>query len=446
MMTVTINTKCGKITGNEREGCYEFLGIRYATSKRFETAEEVTCWEGEYDATKFGPCCEQSRHFFQNLSIPQRRFYYKEFREGLDFEYSEDCLNLNIYMPKYMLLTADNPGFPVLVFIHGGGFNSMANCEGYLDGEGYAKRGIILVSINYRVGVLGYMAHEKMLELNGHDGNLGLSDQITALKWIKNNIASFNGNPEKITIMGQSAGAISVQDICLSDECVDIKGAIMMSGGGSWPSFSAPKRPEKCHDYWKQVIAYSGAKDFEEFKTMSIRDVLNGVELAKKAGKSGLLETMPVIDGYYLKDKVSKLINQPKPISYMIGVTNNDMFTAILAIIAKKYARRNKAYMYFFDVDAPGDDHNQAFHSSDLRYMFGTLNKSHRPYDDSDAAISEKMMDYVANFVINQDPNAVNLPKWEPKKAALHISKADISMRPLDYWKLFVNTFKGDPV
>ena len=148
-MDCICETGCGTVRGNLREECKEFLGIRYAKAGRFEYAEPVDRWEGILDATAFGPACKQYREYFPHLDVPERMFYYKEFREGQEFVYSEDCLNLNIYTPL------ETDACPVIVFIHGGGFNAMANCESYLDGAEYAKRGIILVTINYRVGVFG---------------------------------------------------------------------------------------------------------------------------------------------------------------------------------------------------------------------------------------------------------------------------------------------------
>ena len=172
---IEIDTDLGRIRGNEREECLEFLGIKYAEAKRFEYAKQVDSWDGTYDATAFGAACTQYRTYFPHLDVPERRFYHREFREGLDFTYSEDCLNLNIYTPK----NAHNA--PVLVYIHGGGFNSMANSEGYLDGEAYAKRDLILVCINYRVGVFGYMTHRQIQDEFGRDGNFGLDDILVSI-------------------------------------------------------------------------------------------------------------------------------------------------------------------------------------------------------------------------------------------------------------------------
>ena len=435
-----ISTDCGKVRGNERENCLEFLGIRYAKAERFEYAYPMDSWDGVYDATSFGPCCVQRRTFVNDLHIKERLFYYREFREGLDFTYDEDCLNLNIYTPK------EPDSCPVLIFIHGGGFNSMANSEGYLDGSEYASRGVILVTINYRVGIFGYLTHEEIQKSFGHDGNFGLSDQITAIAWVKKHIASFGGAPENITIMGQSAGAISVQDICLASQAEGLfQRAIMISGGGSWPFFAAPKKCSKTRDYWKSVRETAGAASFEEFKKMPSQNLILAVEKTKEIRKDGIFCTMPVIDGFYLKDKVSRLIKHPVKIPYMIGVTNNDMYTLILYLMAKKFARKPNGYMYFFDADAPGDS-NQAFHSSDLRYFFGTLDKSHRPYSDSDKNLSNMMLDYVVAFAKNGNPNSDGLPNWKPGKSAMCFSRECSGMAKPDIVKLIKNTFKGDPV
>ena len=437
-MDCVLETGCGKIRGNLREECREFLGIRYAKAGRFEYAKPVEHWDGTLDATAFGPACRQYREFFPHLDVPERMFYYKEFREGLEFVYSEDCLNLNIYTPL------SQGSYPVIVFIHGGGFNAMANSEGYLDGVAYAKRGVILVTINYRVGLLGFLTHEKIYERYGRDGNFGLDDQLTALRWVRDHIANFGGDPGRITVMGQSAGAISIQYLCLSGkvkEDLPFQRAFMMSGAGKFPSLALPKRYTDTRDFWKEVISLSGAEDFETFEKMDAEAILTGEEKVKKIRKDSQFTTQPVVDGYLLEDSVDKLIAKPAPVDYMIGYTNNDMFTAVLARMAHRFAKKNNAYLYYFDVDAPGNDHKQAFHSADLRYVFGTLDRSWRPYGEEDEQISEMMIDYVAAFAKTGDSNGDGRPLWEKGKGALVISKEKIQMGKPDIFKLFFNTF-----
>ena len=436
---IEIDTDLGRIRGNEREECLEFLGIKYAEAKRFEYAKQVDSWDGTYDATAFGAACTQYRTYFPQLDVPERRFYHREFREGLDFTYSEDCLNLNIYTPK----NAHNA--PVLVYIHGGGFNSMANSEGYLDGEAYAKRGLILVCINYRVGLFGYMTHRQIQDEFGRDGNFGLDDILVSLKWVKSHIGSFGGDPNCITAMGQSAGAISLQYLCLTEKAKGLFGrAIMSSGAGLFPKMGRPKASADTRGYWEEVIKLSGATSFDEFKELDEKAVLGAVEEIKKVRKDNTVNTQPVIDGYLLTDSVDKLIGNPLKLDYMAGTTSNDMFNVVLYNMARKFIGKNDGYRYYFDIDAPGDD-NGAFHSSDLRYLFGTLKKSFRPYDSKDEEISDLMMDYISDFVKTGDPNALGRHVWKRGWKCLFISKKGVGMKRPNPIKLIVNTFRGDP-
>ena len=129
----------------------------------------------------------------------------------------------------------------------------------------------------------------------------------------------------------------------------------------------------------------------------------------------------------------------------MIGFTNNDMFTYLLAHIAKKYAKKHHGYLYYFDIDAKGDD-NQAFHSADLRYVFGTLEDSWRPYDEHDKQISNLMMDYITAFAKTGNPNHEGAPKWDIfKSKALCLSDEKVEMAVPKRMKLLKNTLKGDP-
>ncbi|MCR5079421.1 MAG: carboxylesterase family protein [Bacilli bacterium] len=433
-----LKTPIGEFKGNERENCFEYLGIPYAKAKRFEYAEEINGYD-KVDATKFGPACPQYRQFFPHLDVPERLFYQKEFRDGLEFVYDEDCLNLNIYTPK------QEGSYPVLVYIHGGGFNSMCNSESYLDGEAYTSRGIILVVINYRVGVFGYLTDPEIKKSLGREGNFGLDDMLVALSWVKHHIDSFGGDPSNISVMGQSAGAISLQYLCLSPLAQGLfNRAIMLSGAGAFPKFALPLPAEKTNSYWEEVKIAAKVNSFEEFKALGVKEVLSAVEMVKANRKDNLRNTMPVIDGYLIKEGIDKLIKHPLKLDYMVGYTNNDMFTFILSNMAHKYSKHNGAYLYFFDVDAPGDD-NEAFHSSDLRYVFDTLDKSWRPYDEEDNRIAKLMCDYIASFIKSGDPNGDNRPTWIKGKRPLCISKKKIGMGKRPTLRLIRNTFKGDP-
>ena len=438
--TVTTPTSLGTIKGIEEENCYAYLGVPYAKAKRFAYAEEVDSLGKEFDATHFGDACIQKRCYYAHLEIPERMFYHKEFREGLTFNYSEDCLNLNIYAPK------QKGTYPVIVFIHGGGFDSGANSESGFDGDSLAKLGIITVFIQYRVGFFGYFVHEETGKQYGHEGNFGLDDQATALKWIRKHIADFGGDPDNITVMGQSAGAMSIQTMLLSDRCKGLfDKAIMMSGAGKFPSVGTPKPVEERREYWLDVMKECGCTDLEEFKLIEPKKIFDALEIVKNRRKDNLISTMTMIDHYYLKKSQEELFKDKVNVPTIVGFTNNDMYTAILAHMGLSYAKRNDAYVYYFDVDAKGDG-NKAFHSSDIRYAFGTLDSSWRPYDEGDKKVTETLMRYIANFARSGNPNAAGLPLWEKKKGKALCIRADyIKMGKPNKWQLLRNTFLGDP-
>lgn len=179
------------------------MGIKYAEAKRFQKPV-LKNLEKHTEAVAYGNCCAQSRQFFDESKSKKKMdlFYYREFREGLRFKYGEDCLNLNIYAPK------GKKNLPVLLYIHGGAFVICSSDEKPFDGQYIAKEDVICVCANYRLNVFGYYSDDKT-------SNLAFYDMICAIEWVKNNIAEFGGNPDNITLMGQSAGAISLQNLIL---------------------------------------------------------------------------------------------------------------------------------------------------------------------------------------------------------------------------------------
>ena len=437
-------TAIGSFKGNEYEDAYEFLGIPYARAGRFEYSRLISVYGDDFDATQMGKACPQYRQYYPNLQSPERRFYHKEFRQGIDFIYDEDCLNLNIYTPK------DEAKCPVIVFFHGGGFNSGANSESPFKGLELAKRGIIVVFANYRVGVLGYFCHEELNRRYQRNGNFGLDDQLQAIRWVKEHIGEFGGDKDNITIMGQSAGAMSVQYLCLDHENKGLfKRAIMMSGGGLFPKMARPKKAEDTYDYWYEFMKLSGCSSFEELKNADIRKIHDAYEAVRKKRKDNVHNVMPVIDGFLLKDDVAELINDPLPLDYMLGYTSSDLYAPLMAHIAERFARNNSAYVYYFDIDQPGDD-NGAFHSCDLRYMFGTLDSSWRSFRDKDKEISKQLLAYLTDFVRSGDPNGDMLPVWhktdKDNKKVLCFTLKDTKMGRPSYLKLIRNMLKrGEP-
>ncbi len=404
-----INTACGRIRGIETEKCLEFRGIRYATAERFECSRQIKGWEGVYDATQFGDCSYQHRAFEDDEKV--NAFYHKEFRKGLSFTYSEDCLYLNIYTPK----KAEN--CPVLVYIHGGSFTGGSANEGHISGACFAQKGIIMVSLNYRLGPFGFCSHPDIKGKNGACGNQGLFDQLTAIQWIKDNISDFGGNPEKITLMGQSAGAMSV-DIHLSNPMLknQISGAIMLSGGGLQRVLLKPLMPEKTVAFWNEIMQNAGAHSMEELRKTDAKTLYYAWLSACKNMKRSMLYTLPVYDGVILRKGEFSVKTIPD-VPYILGVTSTDMMPIVLQYVSKKWgsfaAKKNssKCYIYNFTRSLPGDEKG-AWHSSDLLYAFSTLDFNWRPFEKIDYIISNQLSDAICAFAESADPNCDSIPEW----------------------------------
>ncbi|MBQ7473527.1 MAG: carboxylesterase family protein [Oscillospiraceae bacterium] len=436
-----LQTGCGAVRGNEREDCLEFLGVPYGRAERFEYASAVDHWDGELDATAFGPACPQNRGWHEHMEDATFRFYKREFREGSQFTYSEDCLNLNVYAPK------EAHNCPVVLFFHGGGFESGVNCESPFDGGELARRGIVTVFANYRLGPLGYLTHPEIQKRYGRDGNFGLDDQLTAIRWVKRHIGDFGGDGENITLLGQSAGAISIQYLCLNHANEGLfQRAAMMSGAGLFPRFALPRRAADTHAYWEEFIRDAGCKSFEELQNASLDAIFDAVETIRARRKDSTYNTMPVVDGWLIPKPVDRMIREAMKLDYLIGFTNTDLFAPVMARIGMNFAKKNNGFAYFFDLDSPGDD-SRAFHSCDLRYIFGTLSNGWRPYGERDREVSGQLMDYLANFARCGDPNGDGLPRWERGGGkALRFTKSDTKMSYVNYLRLARNFLeKGDP-
>lgn len=435
---VFLQTACGALRGVDTGRCKAFLGVPFAKAERFCYAESVKRWDGELDAARFGPGCPQNRAVYEHLEHPTRRFYKKEYRERLEADYSEDCLNLNIYVPY------EAKNAPVVLFFFGGGFDSGLNAEDTFDGEALAELGIITVFANYRVGVLGYLTHEEVKKQFGREGNFGLDDQMTALRWVRAHIADFGGDAENLTLMGQSAGAISVQYLCIHPENRGLfRRAVMMSGAGKFPSFALPRPAEQTREYWEEYIRVSGCADFDALRRAPLQVLYDTTEKMKERRDDTTYCTMPVVDGALIPKPVDKLIRDPLPLDYLIGYTNADMYAPVMAWIGNRFGRRTNAFIYFFDRNAPGDD-NRAFHSADLRYVFGTLEKSWRPYALRDRVAQKQLTAYLANFARCGDPNGDGLPRWEraghgPRTRVLRIGERKTAMGSAAYGKMARN-------
>ena len=441
-MSYIINTPCGVLQGcpGSQPGVAAYKGIRYATAGRWEYPRIVTEWEGVYDATRYGSCSYQPRAFYNEEENLKKIFYYNEFRKGETYTYSEDCLFLNVFIPCD---AREGDKLPVLVYIHGGGFTGGCGHEKHFDGPVWPTKGVIGVTLNYRLGPMGFLCLPELAEEAGHTGNYGLYDQLTAIQWVKANIAAFGGDPDNITIMGQSAGGMSVQQHCLSPLSDGLfHKAVMSSGGGVSKLMSAPK-PEKHYDFWHAVMERAGCATLEEFRALE-PEILFGVwQEAKKEVKGGGQACSPVLDGEFVVGSGTELLaaGKQKQIPYLCGSTSEDVMPPIIYAMGRDWcaAQHRSSYAWFFDRQLPGDD-NGAWHSSDLWYWFGTLPNGWRPWEEKDYQLSQLMVDYLMNFVRTGNPNGEGLPKWSracPRhKQVMRIGEGDAHMGKVSTAKL----------
>ena len=406
-MELMIQTPCGLLQGTDcgGTGVVAFKGIRYATAGRWEYPEEVTGWEGVYDGTKYGCCSYQPRAFYNEEENLKKIFYYNEFRKGETYTYSEDCLFLNVFTPK-----PARPGdkLPVLVYIHGGGFTGGCGHEKHFDGPVWPQRGVIAVTLNYRLGPMGFVCLPQLKEEAGFTGNYGLYDQMTALKWVQHNIAAFGGDPDNITIMGQSAGAASVQMHCQSPMTDGLFSKAVMSSGCGLGSLMSINQ-ESSMAFWQEVMKRCGCETLEDFRALPVEALFETWQTAKKEVKGGAAAAFPVMDGRFAVKGAPA-----KDIPYMAGSTSHDMAPPVLQSMTRKWIsqREKPSYTWYFDRMLPGDDCG-AWHSSDLWYWFGTLDNCWRPMEQKDYDLSAQMVSYLCNFARTGDPNkAAQLPTW----------------------------------
>lgn len=340
---------------------------------------------------------------------------------------SEDCLYLHIWAPK------DARGAPVAMWIHGGAFLGGWGTEKEFDGVEYARRGVILVSIEYRCNIFGFLAHPWLRDEHGRSGNYGILDQLAALNWIRENISAFGGDPDNITVFGQSAGAMSVQTLVSSPLSAGrIHRAIMQSGGSYGVGIHRFVTQEQQEEYGRVFSRILGAKDAEDMRARPARELSEalGRLMSEVMPLSHGMFLVPTVDGYVLEADHYTLIDQGRllDIPYMLGNTADDIALppdiadkrqSVLyrgcAAFSQKLCElgRAPAHVYWFKRPLPGDD-SGAYHSSEILYMMGTLDRCRRPWTQSDRRLSQRMIDYWTAFMRTGNPNASGLPPWSP--------------------------------
>jgi para-nitrobenzyl esterase len=456
-----VHAPAGAVRGKTLGDLHVFKGIPYALapvgSRRWRPPAPMPTWHGVHDATQFGPACYQP-------AIDSTSVYASK-----DMPMSEDCLSLNIWAP------VKATGAPVLVWIHGGALLTGSGADPLYEGTALAKSGLVVVSVNYRLGVLGYLAHPGLSAESpqGISGNYGLLDQIAALRWVKENIAAFGGNAANVTIAGESAGALSIVYLMTSPPA---RGLFSKAISQSAYMISTPELRE---DRFGSAAAESlgtglatklGANSVAELRALDAAHITAG------AAKVGYLWS-GTIDGLILPRQLVDVFDHgeqakvPLLVGFNSGETRSlrmlvpplpanaaayetlirdryaDLADAFLGLYpatnleesalaatrdamygwtaerlaAKQTALSEGAYLYYFDHGYPAADAAglHGFHASELPYVFGTAEGTPAlwpkvPAEPAELMLSAAMIAYWASFARDGVPHAAGQPRWQP--------------------------------
>ncbi len=465
-----VKAPAGAVRGEAIGSLQVFKGIPYAQAptgpRRWKPPLPVPVWKGTREAKSFGPACIQ----------PQPR-------SGSIYQWdlpstSEDCLSLNIWAP------AAARDAPVLVWIHGGSLVSGSSSEPMYDGAKLAGLGIVVVSINYRLGVLGYLAHPALSAESRRNisGNYGLLDQIEALRWLKRNIAAFGGNPANVTIAGESAGALSVMYLMVAPEA---RGLFAKAIAQSAYMISTPQlRDSAFGDIAAEAVGVwlagkLGAGDLAGLRSMDATAIttaaaqagylpfgtVDGRVLPRQIAEAfdrGDQAKVPILAGFNSGEIRSLRFLVPQPPAdaaayegqirerygdladeFLKLYPSSDLLESVLAttrdalygwtaerLVAKQTAAGAPSFLYYFDHGYPAADSMglHAFHASEIPYVFGTSGKTPPrwpaiPATPAESQLSDAMASYWASFARDGVPSAAGQPQWRPygtERAYLH--------------------------
>lgn len=451
-----VKTEQGKVQGKiiNNGKVRAFLGLPYAAPPvgdlRWRPPAAPARWRGTRQATRYGARCMQEPHEFPDMIFQ-------------DAGPSEDCLYLNVFTPAD---AGENARLPVMFWIHGGGFRGGSASEPRHSGDYLPTRGVVLVTINYRLGVFGFLAAPELaIEQGGATGNYGLLDMVAALEWVKANIAGFGGDPKNVTIFGESAGSEAVSALMaaapargLFEKAIGESGGALDIGGPTRPSF---QQVEQRNEAWvkslglsldhlrdlpaEEVLAASKRRDAPSF-----RPVVDGRLLTEPVAvtfAAGRQAHVPLLAGWN-RDEQSGLgrgmtaakwrefaktnfgSQADEFLKILPGDTdeeavrsaidyNSDDFIAFGTwrwVDAQVKTGESPVYRYHFELPAPPSTWHQgslAFHSDDIEYVFGTLDT--RPgavWRPEDRKLSAEIQWYWTNFARTGSPNGNGLPDW----------------------------------
>jgi para-nitrobenzyl esterase len=454
-----VQAPAGAAQGQIEDGVRVFKGLPYAMpptgSARWTPPRAAADWQGLRKASQFGPACLQP--------FPMPRSIYTDVPGRMD----EDCLYLNVWTP------ADARNAPVIVWVHGGAFTSGMGHEAIYDGAKFARQGVIVVSINYRLGVLGYLANPELSAESalGVSGNYGLMDQIEALRWVRRNIAAFGGDPANVTIAGESAGGLSVAYLMISPQARGLFAKAIAESAYliSTPDLKAARFGQSSAEATGMILAAKmGARRIADLRNLDGRvltntaaalgfspaGVIDGKVLPRQlveAFDAGAQAPVPLLAGFNsgeirslralapklpasaalyesqirarygdLADAYLRLYPSDKLEESIIQATRDALYGWTAERLAvKQTALGQPAYLYLFDHGYPAADSAglHAFHGSELPFVFGTYDRlppywPKPPMDARQSALSNAMVGYWTSFARTGVPRASGEPPW----------------------------------
>ena len=404
----------GALQGHVEDGAVEFKGIPFAVPPvgdlRWRAPQPVARWQGVRDAGQYGHDCMQLP--FPSDAAP------------LGTPPAEDCLYMNVWKPQGV-----TGKLPVMVWIYGGGFVNGGSSPPTYSGAALARQGIMVVSFNYRVGRFGTFAHpalSKADEDKGLRANYGYLDQIAALKWVRSNIAAFGGDPANVTIIGESAGGMSVHALLTSPMAQGLFHKAVIQSGGPMPmgdtTLAGAEAIGAVFAAAKGIKANDPAA-LAKLRAMPADTIVDGLNLASLFAAGPRTHSSPIADGRIAVDGMTAYrAGQFAKVPIMIGATSNDiggpggpMVTGARTMAQMFAGKGVPTYYYRFSYSAEASaDGKGAGHASEIPYFFDTVAVK---YGDAttagDRAIGRLASGYLTNFVKSGDPNGHAMPKWQ---------------------------------
>jgi para-nitrobenzyl esterase len=457
-ISTTVNIDSGQIAGvqDSLSGVISFKGIPFAAPPvgelRWKAPQPVEAWDETRNCMEFGPSPMQAApapfmFWSEEFLIPEKPI-------------GEDCLYLNVWTGA----TAETDNLPVLVYIYGGGFRSGGSGCAIYDGISMAKKGVVFVSINYRVGVFGFLAHPQLSAESEHgtSGNYGILDMVAALQWVQRNIERFGGDPGNVTIAGQSAGSFAVNYLTVSPLAGGLfHRAVAESGAAFLSSSLRPaltlKEAEEAGVAFGQAL---GAGSLEELRALPADSILNtrgGLsapytdgyvlpEPVMDAYLKGHQNDVPVIAGWNKDDRLMPWARPAeqfrKQVQERFGELADEFLKVYPAGTEEEAARSqfdmsrdetfgiqaytwakiqsssggSPIYLYNFNRDLPAytpETQFGAFHTGEVVYAYDNLHTLDRPWKEADQEVATLMSSFWVNFARTGDPNGPGLPQWK---------------------------------